>query len=176
MDTTNTCPKSEELIPTASKNMAISAGKKNLTDNCLYCGERLDPTRLVFQVNLLTLKVSCQSCDKKNYFGKIRQIPMPLPSPPVIKRPAGYQLRERNQSEYQIFFDSSSNKESSGEESEEESPLTTTAENQECVSSSNRLTPEEISELMCLEAQAKRLEREKHLNRKNPESDTSNSL
>lgn len=171
-----------------------------MTDNCLYCGERLDPTRLVFQVNLLTLKVSCQSCDKKNYFGKIRQIPMPLPSPPVIKRPAGYQLRERNQSEYQIFFDSSSNKESSGEESEEESPLTTTAENQECVSSSNRLTPEgiveklchfhlalfihsflsyyfkEISELMCLEAQAKRLEREKHLNRKNPESDTSNSL
>jgi hypothetical protein len=144
--------------------------------------------------------VSCQSCDKKNYFGKIRQIPMPLPSPPVIKRPAGYQLRERNQSEYQIFFDSSSNKESSGEESEEESPLTTTAENQECVSSSNRLTPEgiveklchfhlalfihsflsyyfkEISELMCLEAQAKRLEREKLLNRKNPESDTSNSL
>jgi hypothetical protein len=67
----------------------------------------------------------------------------------VIKRPAGYQLRERNQSEYQIFFDSSSNKESSGEESEEESPLTTTAENQECVSSSNRLTPEGIVEKLC---------------------------
>lgn len=171
-----------------------------MTDNCLYCGERLDPTGLVFQVNLRTLSVSCQSCDKKNYFGKIRQIPMPLPSPPVIKRLAGYQLRERNQPEYQIFFDSSSSKESSGEEAEEESPLTTTTENQECVSSSNRLTPEgivekqchfhlalflysflsyyfkEISELMCLEAQAKRLEREKLLNRKNPESDTSNSL
>ncbi|EFX83186.1 hypothetical protein DAPPUDRAFT_302057 [Daphnia pulex] len=174
---TNTCPKSEELIPTASKNMEIAAGKRNLTDNCLYCGERLDPTKLVFQVNLLTLTVSCQSCDKKNYFGKIRQIPMPLPSPPVIKRLAGYQLRERKQPEYQNpFFDSSSSNKESSEEESEESPLTTTTENQECVSSSNRLTPEEISELMCLEAQANRLKREKLLNRKNPESNTSNSL
>jgi hypothetical protein len=105
----------------------------------LYCGEFLDPKGIVHNVNTFSTYLWCKKCDKRNYFGRIRQNPKPLPTPPVIKPLARYGLRQKKISDYQLLEDSSFSDETN-DESADTNDSSSSSSNENRLS--NRLTPE----------------------------------
>jgi hypothetical protein len=94
--------------------LSFFLSKKNSTENCLYCGEFLDPAGIVLILSTSSAYVRCQKCGTKNFLGQIRKNPKPLPTPPVIKEPR-FEFRKRKPVSYdegtEIIYISSSEEE-----------------------------------------------------------------